>query len=253
MNARHMGRVKSVDKIALVTGASRGIGAAIARALAREGYDLCLNYLTNKALAEELAEELRSPGCRVITHRADVACIDQVREMFCRVERELGHVSLLVNNAGVSLRAQIQDILPCQWQRIMAVNAGGCYNCISCTLPPMLEAHEGCIINISSIWGSRAASCESAYAASKHAVEGLSRSLAAELAPSHIRVNCIAPGVIGTDMLHSLGEEKVEEIYSQMPLERFGSVEDAAQAAVYLAKAEYVTGTVLTVDGGFTL
>lgn len=242
-----------MDKIALVTGASRGIGAAIARALSNEGYDLCLNYLTNKDLAENLAEELRGPSCRVITHRADVAYYDQVQTMFRRIERELGPVSLLVNNAGISLHAQIQDTLPCQWQRIMAVNAGGCYNCISAALPAMLEAHEGCIINLSSIWGSRAASCESAYAASKHAVEGLSRSLAAELAPSHIRVNCIAPGVIETDMLTMLEEETIEEVRLEMPLERFGRTEDAAQAAVYLAKAEYVTGTVLTVDGGFTL
>lgn len=242
-----------MDKIALVTGASRGIGAAIARALSAEGYDLCLNYLTHEALAEKLAEELRSPGCRVITHRADVSCVDQVEEMFRRIERELGSVSLLVNNAGVSLHAQIQDTQPCQWQRIMAVNAGGCYNCIRCALPAMLEAHEGCIINLSSIWGSRAASCESVYAASKHAVEGLSRSLAAELAPSHIRVNCIAPGVIETDMLRALEEETIEEVRLEMPLERFGTVEDTALAAVYLAKAEYVTGAVLTVDGGFTL
>lgn len=242
-----------MDRIALITGSSRGIGAGIAEALSREGYDLCINYLTHREEAEALAARLRSPGCRVITHRADVAYLDQVKEMFRHIESELGSVSLLVNNAGISLHSQFQDTEPCQWRRVMDVNIGGCYNCIRLALPAMLSAHEGCIINLSSIWGSRAASCESAYAASKHAVEGLSRSLAAELAPSHIRVNCVAPGVIETDMLRVLEDETKEELSAEMPLERFGTVADAARAVVYLAGADYVTGTTLTVDGGFTL
>ena len=135
--------------------------------------------------------------------------------------------------------------------RIFGVNLGGCYNCIQAALPAMLHAHSGCIVNTSSIWGIHGASCEAAYSSSKHAVVGLSRSLAAELAPSGIRVNCVAPGVIDTDMVKVLGQETLEQLARDIPLGRLGAPEDIAQAVLYLASANYVTGQVLTVDGGF--
>ncbi|MCR5088153.1 MAG: 3-oxoacyl-ACP reductase FabG [Oscillospiraceae bacterium] len=240
-----------MKKVALVTGSSRGIGAATAALLARNGWAVCINYLEQKKKAEDLVMKLRQDGCIVMCRQADVSERSQVDEMVHAIEKELGHVSLLVNNAGIARQEQFQDITQEFWQRILAVNLGGCFHCSQAVIGPMLKAHFGCIVNISSIWGSHGASCESAYSASKHAIIGLTRSMAAEFAPSGIRVNCVAPGVIDTDMIQVLGEETLEQLKQEMPLRRFGTPEEVAESVLHLADADYITGQVLTVDGGF--
>ena len=241
-------------KNAIVTGSSRGIGSAIARALAKAGWGVCINYIEQQEKAEALKNELLNEGCRCICIRADVSKREEVREMFSRAEEELGQIGLLVNNAGISCHLQFQDTDEQIWKRVLDVNLGGCYNCIQEALPSMLHNHEGIIINMSSIWGLHGGSCESAYTVSKHAVVGLTRSLSAELAPSHIRVNAIAPGVIETDMMaQELDEEQLEQLRYEMPMERFGRPEDVAEAAMYLVNAEYMTGQVLKLDGGFII
>lgn len=240
--------------VALVTGSSRGIGAACAAALARSGYKVCINCIERMDLAEKLAALLRSEGHKAICHQADVADAAAVNEMVRHIEADFGPVDLLVNNAGIAIPQQFQDIKPETWNRIFDVNLGGCYNTIQAVLPHMLHEHSGCIINMSSIWGQHGASCESAYASTKHAIIGLSRSLAAELAPSGIRVNCIAPGVIDTDMVQVLGQETLDMLSrEQIPLGRLGRPEEIARTVLYLAEAGYTTGQVIGVDGGFII
>lgn len=240
-------------RVALVTGSSRGIGAQCARALAKEGYAVCINCIERTDKAEALAEELKANGASAIWQQADVADALAVREMVARTERELGHISLLVNNAGIAKQQQFQDIEPETWKRIFDVNLGGCFNTIQAVLPHMLHEHSGCIINMSSIWGVHGASCEVAYSSTKHAIVGLTRSLAAELASSGIRVNCIAPGVINTDMVQVLGRETLDMLADEIPLRKLGRPEDIAEAMLFLAKSEYTTGQVISVDGGFII
>ena len=244
-----------MDKIALVTGSSRGIGRAVARRLAAEGYAVCVNYRVRQDCAMSLVSEITAAGGRAMAVQADVAHRVQVNEMVRRVEGELGPVSLLVNNAGVAGQALFQEVTDELWHRYFAVNVDGAFHTIQAVLPPMLREHEGCIVNISSMWGLRGASCEVTYSATKAALIGLTRSLAAELAPTHIRVNCVAPGVIQTDMLRALPAEVLPQLAEETPLRRLGLPEDIAHAVAYLAdeKSSFITGQVLTVDGGFIL
>ena len=240
-----------MKRVALVTGSSRGIGAAIAAALSRAGWAVCVNYLERRDKAEALAGALRAEGGEVLVRQADVADRAAVFAMVEEIERALGPVSLLVNNAGIARQQQIQDIEPETWRRLFAVNVDGCFHCTQAVLPHMLHAHAGCIVNVSSIWGSHGASCEAAYSSTKHAIIGLTRSLSAELSPSGIRVNCVAPGEIDTDMVQVLGRETLEGLAREIPAGRLGRPEEVARAVLALVDNPYITGQVLTVDGGF--
>lgn len=238
---------------ALVTGASRGIGRAVAAALAREGWPVCVNYLERRDAAEDLVSELRSQGRAAMAFQADVADREAVKSMVRAAEEALGPVELLVNNAGVSRQGLFQDLDDGDWARLLAVNLTGPRNAILAVLPHMLSEKRGCVVNISSMWGLRGASCEAAYAATKAGLIGLTRSLALELAPSGIRVNCVAPGCVETDMVRALGEETRRMLAEETPLGRLGRPEDIAGAVAFLAseKAAFITGQVLTADGGF--
>ena len=244
-----------MEKIALVTGASRGIGRAIATELARRGWAVAIGYRVRRDKVEELAQQLTEAGCRAMICQADVSRREEVEAMVRRVEENFGPVSLLVNNAGIAGQSLFQELTEERWHEFFSVNVDGAFYASRAVLPHMLHEHTGCIVNISSIWGQRGASCEVAYSATKAALIGLTRSLAAELAPSHIRVNCVAPGVIRTDMLDELPEELLPQLAEQTPLGRLGTPEDIAAAVAFLADpaAGFITGQVLTCDGGFIL
>ena len=242
-----------MKQVALVTGASRGIGRAIALELAREGYAVCVNYHQNRWAAEETATDIRRDGGEALALSADVADKTAVAGMVRRVEAALGPVALLVNNAGVSRQGLFQDLDDGDWDRMFRVNINGARNAILAVLPQMLHEKAGCIVNISSMWGLRGASCEVGYACTKAALVGLTRSLSLELAPSGIRVNAVAPGCIETDMVRALGPETMGQLAEETPLGRLGRPEDIAHAVAFLAskRASFITGQILTADGGF--
>ena len=245
--------MNTMNRVALVTGSSRGIGRAIAAQLAREGYAVGINYYERRDKAEELAAQLAREGCRALAVQADVSKRDEVNAMVKTVEDTFGPISVLVNNAGVAGQALFQDVTDALWERYFAVNLNGARNTIQAVLPHMLHEKAGVIVNISSIWGQHGASCEVTYSCTKHALIGLTRSLAMELAPSGIRVNCVAPGVIDTDMVQVLGSEVLRDLAEQTPLRRLGTPQDIANAVAFLVseKASFITGQVLTVDGAF--
>lgn len=238
---------------ALVTGASRGIGRAVAAALAQEGWSVCINYLEHRDAAEELVRQLRAQGRAAMAFQADVADREAVNACVRAASEELGPVELLVNNAGISHRGLFQDLDDGAWERLLAVNLTGPRNAVQAVLPHMLSEKRGCIVNISSIWGLRGGSCETAYAVTKAGIIGLTRSLALELAPSGIRVNCVAPGCIETDMVRVLGEDTRRMLAEETPMGRLGRPEEIAGAVAFLAseKAGFITGQVLAADGGF--
>ena len=240
-------------KTALVTGSSRGIGRVGARELAHQGWAVGINYLHREDKAQELVEELTAAGCQAAAFQADVANGAAVASMVKELGETFSPVELVVNNAGVAGQSLFQDISDEMWNRYLAVNLGGARNTIKVALPHMISEKRGCIVNISSIWGQRGASCEVAYACTKAGIIALTRSLAMELAPSGIRVNCVAPGVINTDMVQVLGQETLDELAKETPLGRLGTPEDIAYAVSFFAseRAGFITGQVLTADGGF--
>lgn len=243
-----------MKNVALITGSSRGIGRAEAVKLARDGYAVCINYIERQDKAEELVKILTDEGYAAMCYQADVADAEAVNAMVHAVEERFGPVTLLVNNAGISTQCLFQDMTQEYWHRMLDVNLSGAFNTIQAVLPNMLHEHSGCIINTASIWGLHGASCEAAYSASKHAIVGLTKSLAQELAPSNIRVNCVAPGVINTDMVQILGDDIKKMLVEETPLGRIGTPEDVAAVVSFLASdaASFVTGQVICTDGGFT-
>lgn len=242
-----------MKKVAFITGSSRGIGRAVARELAHQGYAVGINYIQAADKAAELVAELTAQGCQAMAVRADVADRQAITEAIRMVEKAFGSISLLVNNAGISEQHLFQDVTDEFWHRVFSVNLDGAFHTIQAVLPNMIREKAGCIINISSIWGQRGASCEVTYSSTKAALIGLTRSLAKEVAPSGIRVNCVAPGVINTDMVQVLGEETLRQLAEETPVGRLGTAEDIAAAVAFLAdnRASFITGQVLTSDGGF--
>jgi glucose 1-dehydrogenase/3-oxoacyl-[acyl-carrier protein] reductase len=242
-------------KTALVTGASRGIGRAIALAFASEGANVAVNYISRLAQAQEVAQAIERAGHRTLLVQADVARRGAVEPMVDRVWRELGPIDILVNNAGVETIVPLVDLTDEQWEHVTSINLKGSWLCAQVVARRMIaESRRGAIVNIGSIQAGLALPGRTHYAPTKRGVEGLTRNLAAELAPRGIRVNCIHPGVIETDMTQwVIGNPDILPIVlDKIPLHRQGQPEEVAPAAVFFASddASYVTGQCLYVDGG---
>lgn len=245
-----------MPRVAVVTGASRGIGRQTAISLARCGYSVALNYNKSEKEAVTLAEEIERIGSRIVLIKADVADENEVNIMMNRVRSELGGIDVLVNNAGIALpQALFSDCTAEERNRVFEVNVYGAMNCTRAVLPDMIHKKSGSIINMSSIWGVAGGSCEVVYSASKAAVIGFTKALASELAPSGIRVNCIAPGVIDTDMNSHLGDGDIAALVDEIPLGRVGTTQDVADLVCFLAseKAGYITGQVININGGMIM
>ena len=228
----------------IITGGSRGIGAAAVSLFAARGDRVFFLYEKEHAAAQEVAQRT---GATAIC--CDVADGSAVKEAF----HQIGDADILICNAGISISGLINQTTESQWDRLFDVNVKGMYHCINAALPHLLEKKRGCIITVSSMWGQTGASCEVAYSATKGAVIALTKALAQELGPSGIRVNSVAPGVILTDMCAAVDPEIMETLRLDTPIQRNGTAEDIAHAMAYLADAEFVTGQVLPVNGGFVV
>ena len=245
-----------MEKIALVTGASRGIGKATALALARDGWTVHVNYIRSREAAEAVAAQ--TGGMAICADVSDGQAVSAMFEKIGPVDllvNTFGSLEALVNNAGVAVYGLLTDLDPAVWQRLFDVNVTGMYNCCRCAIPPMVHVKAGHIINLASILGTNGASCEVAYSATKGAVVAFTKALAKELGPSGIRVNCVAPGCIDTDMIANLSPEDKAELADSTALCRMGTAEDVADAIALLAseRARFVTGQVFGVDGGLLI
>lgn len=242
-----------LNRTALVTGASRGIGRAAAMLLAENGFNVVVHYHKNKAAAEETVQSLKTRGYAAMAVGADLRSEVEIMEMVKAGEAYFGKIDVLVNNAGIAAQKLLTDMTAQEWDEMFAVHVRGNFLCSRAVLPAMIARRSGKIVNISSIWGVVGASCEVHYSAAKAAVIGMTKALAKEVAPSGICVNCVAPGVIETDMISHLDEKTKTELAADTPLGRLGTPEDVARAILFFASAQsdFITGQVLLADGGF--
>ena len=239
----------------LITGASRGIGAATARYFAQRGWDVAVNYNKSEAAARELVDELTGLGARAYAIGADVSDPEQAAMLVERTVETLGGLDALVCNAGVSLPQQLlTDTTDEQWRQVFAANVDGTFYTLRAAAPHFVRAKAGRIVTLASMWGMTGGSCEVAYSASKGAVIAMTRALAKELGPSGVAVNCVSPGVIDTDMNAHLDGQSLEQLRQDTPLARIGTPEDVAAAIWFLcADAPFVTGQVLSCCGGMVI
>ena len=244
-----------MNGVALVTGASRGIGRAIALQLARDGYAVAVHYHRSATLAQELCDEILSFGGHAEVFSCNIGDGFAVSRMIDDITKRMGAITVLINNAGIAQQKLFTDITDEEWRTMMSVHVDGAFYTSRAVLPPMIRNHNGVIINISSMWGQTGGSCEVHYSTAKAALIGLTKALAKEVGPSGIRVNCVAPGVIKTDMLSGFDDDTLSELAEEAPLCRLGTPEDIAAAVSFLVsdKAGFITGQVLAPNGGIII
>lgn len=240
-----------VNKVVIVTGGSRGIGAQIVKTLANENYKVILNYNNSKEQAEKIQQELLDQGKEIEIIKADVSKKEEAERLIQFAINKFNKIDILINNAGISQEGLFTDVTEEEWQKIMNINLNSVFYCTKQALKYMIQEQQGCIINISSIWGETGASCEVAYSTTKAAINGMTKALAKEVGPSNIRVNAIAPGIIDTDMNRNLTTEELEQIKEQIPLNKIGKAIDIAKCVKWLIEDEYTTGQIISINGGW--
>lgn len=239
-------------KVAVVTGGSRGIGRAISIELAKCGANVIVNYRESEMEAKETLNEIKKYGTTGILFQGNVSRYNDAKKLIDCAIKNMGKIDILVNNAGISKIGLFMDMAEEQWNEIIDVDLKGVFNCTHCALKYMVSKKNGIIVNISSIWGNEGASCESIYSAAKGAVNSFTKSIAKEMAPSNIRVNAVAPGVIDTKMNKWLSKEEKNDLLDEIPSGRFGKTEDISNVVAFLCgeSSKYITGQIITVDGG---
>lgn len=244
-----------MGKTVVITGSSAGIGSETARVFAENGWNVGIMYMNSQDDAETLEKELENMGVKTFCGKCDVSSSESVKRFFEDAENALGEIYALVNNAGVALQKLFCDVTEEEAKRLFDINVNGVFNCSKAVLPSMINAKEGKIVNISSMWGICGASCEVHYSSSKAAVIGFTKALAKEVGPCSINVNCVCPGVIDTRMNANLDSETMESLKEEIPLMRIGTPRDVAETVYFLCsdKSDYITGQVISVDGGMII
>ena len=240
-----------VNNVVVVTGGSRGIGAEIVKTLANENYKVILNYNNSKEQAEKIQQELLEQGKEIEIIKADVSKKEEAEKLIQFSLNKFNKIDILINNAGISQEGLFTDVTEEEWQKIINTNLNSVFYCTQQALKYMIQKQQGCIINISSIWGETGASCEVAYSTTKAAINGMTKALAKEVGPSNIRVNAIAPGIIDTDMNKKLTIEELEQIKEEIPLNKIGKAIDIAKCVKWLVEDEYTTGQIISINGGW--
>lgn len=236
-----------VNKVVVVTGGSRGIGAEIVKFLAKLGYKVILNYNKSESYAQDVQKEVSN----VDIFKADVSKKGEANALIDFAIKEYGRIDVLINNAGISQNKLFTEITDEEWNNIINTNLNSAFFCSREAVKNMIHNKKGLIINISSIWGITGSSCEVAYSTSKAALNGFTKALAKELGPSNIRVNAIAPGIINTEMNSYLSDEELEKIKDEIPLERIGETIDIAKCVKWLIEDNYTTGQIISINGGW--
>lgn len=241
-----------MNKVALITGSSRGIGKAIAIKFAKNGYSVVINCKNSIDKLDETFNEIEKITKNVLAIKCDISSFEECQNMYNKIIEKFGKIDVLVNNAGISYVGLFNEMNPKDWQKILQTNLEGAINISNLAIKDMIKRKDGNIINISSIWGNSGASCEVIYSASKGGLNSFTKALAKELAPSNIRINAIACGAIDTEMNSFLSEEEKKAFENEIPLMRFGKSEEVADLCLFLASknSSYLTGQIITLDGG---
>ena len=242
-----------MEKVAIVTGASRGIGRGLAKSLAKQNIKVIANYNNSEEKAIELKKELEAEGIIIDIVKADVSKREEIRNLVQYAIENYGKIDILINNAGISEYKLFTDETEEDWNRVINTNLYSAFATSQEVIPNMIKNKNGCIINISSVWGMVGASMEVLYSVSKAGIDGLTKALAKELGPSNIRVNAIAPGIVDTDMCKNFTKEELEDIKEEIPLERIGKVEDISKCINWLIDDNYTTGQIISINGGWII
>ena len=242
-----------MSKTVIITGGSRGIGAAIVNMLAKEDYNIILNYNKSEEIAKKMQEEFTTLGKTVEIFKADVSKREEVKQLVQFANKKFGKIDVLINNAGISQTKLFTDITDADWNNMLNTNLNSVFYMTQEVVPYMINEKEGCIINISSIWGMIGASCEVHYSVAKAGVDAMTKSLAKELGPSNIRINSIAPGIIDTDMNKYLSQKELEQIKEEIPLGKIGETSSIAKCAKWLIEDNYTTGQIISINGGWNI